>query len=84
MYFRFTWSMKTTSSMDPTDMVKEIKKVLIYYFDFLTFFVFLFFKIFILIIFYLFFRYLKTTIAIMSKESSSCYFVFTVMAGKII
>jgi len=25
---RFTWSMKTTSSMDPTDMVKEIKKVL--------------------------------------------------------
>jgi len=25
---RFTWSMKTTSSMDPTDMVKEIIKVL--------------------------------------------------------
>ncbi|KAK3092537.1 hypothetical protein FSP39_004100 [Pinctada imbricata] len=25
---RFTWSMKTTSSMDPTDMMKEIRKVL--------------------------------------------------------
>ena len=25
--FRFTWSMKTTSSMDPNDMVKEIIKV---------------------------------------------------------
>lgn len=25
---RFTWSMKTTSSMDPNDMMKEIRKVL--------------------------------------------------------
>ena len=25
---RFTWSMKTTSSMDPSDMMKEIRKVL--------------------------------------------------------
>lgn len=25
---RFTWSMKTTSSMDPADMMKEIRKVL--------------------------------------------------------
>ncbi|OCT64935.1 MAP/microtubule affinity-regulating kinase 3 isoform X1 [Xenopus laevis] len=25
---RFTWSMKTTSSMDPTDMMREIRKVL--------------------------------------------------------
>jgi hypothetical protein len=25
---RFTWSMKTTSSMDPNDMIKEIRKVL--------------------------------------------------------
>lgn len=25
---RFTWSMKTTSSMDPNEMMKEIKKVL--------------------------------------------------------
>ena len=25
---RFTWSMKTTSSMDPGDMMKEIRKVL--------------------------------------------------------
>jgi len=25
---RFTWSMKTTSSMDPADMIKEIRKVL--------------------------------------------------------
>ena len=24
---RFTWSMKTTSSMDPADMMKEIRKV---------------------------------------------------------
>ncbi len=24
---RFTWSMKTTSSMDPSDMMKEIRKV---------------------------------------------------------
>ncbi len=24
---RFTWSMKTTSSMDPADMIKEIRKV---------------------------------------------------------
>jgi hypothetical protein len=24
---RFTWSMKTTSSMDPSDMIKEIRKV---------------------------------------------------------
>jgi hypothetical protein len=27
---RFTWSMKTTSSMDPADMMKEIRKVRIY------------------------------------------------------
>jgi MAP/microtubule affinity-regulating kinase len=25
---RFTWSMKTTSSMDPNDMMKEIRRVL--------------------------------------------------------
>lgn len=25
---RFTWSMKTTSSMDPNDMMREIRKVL--------------------------------------------------------
>jgi hypothetical protein len=25
---RFTWSMKTTSSMDPADMMKEIRKVM--------------------------------------------------------
>lgn len=25
---RFTWSMKTTSSMDPSDMMREIRKVL--------------------------------------------------------
>lgn len=25
---RFTWSMKTTSSMDPSDMMKEIRKVI--------------------------------------------------------
>ena len=25
---RFTWSMKTTSSMDPTDMMREIRRVL--------------------------------------------------------
>ena len=25
---RFTWSMKTTSSMDPNEMMKEIRKVL--------------------------------------------------------
>lgn len=24
---RFTWSMKTTSAMDPADMMKEIRKV---------------------------------------------------------
>lgn len=28
---RFTWSMKTTSSMDPADMMKEIRKVYFYY-----------------------------------------------------
>jgi MAP/microtubule affinity-regulating kinase len=28
---RFTWSMKTTSSMDPADMMKEIRKVEPYY-----------------------------------------------------
>ena len=27
---RFTWSMKTTSSMDPADMMKEIRKVRFY------------------------------------------------------
>jgi MAP/microtubule affinity-regulating kinase len=27
---RFTWSMKTTSSMDPADMMKEIRKVMIF------------------------------------------------------
>ncbi len=27
---RFTWSMKTTSSMDPADMMKEIRKVKIF------------------------------------------------------
>lgn len=29
---RFTWSMKTTSAMDPADMMKEIRKVNLYYF----------------------------------------------------
>ncbi len=29
---RFTWSMKTTSSMDPADMMKEIRKVLFFLF----------------------------------------------------
>ena len=28
---RFTWSMKTTSSMDPADMMKEIRKVRNYF-----------------------------------------------------
>ena len=28
---RFTWSMKTTSAMDPNDMMKEIRKVGIIY-----------------------------------------------------
>jgi hypothetical protein len=28
---RFTWSMKTTSSMDPADMMKEIRKVRLRY-----------------------------------------------------
>ena len=41
--------MKTTSSMDPTDMVKEIKKVFINYF----FYIF-FFKFFIILIIYSF------------------------------
>ena len=63
--------MKTTSSMDPTDMVKEIKKVIIKIYLFFIYFIYIF-------------RYLKIIIAIMSNESSSCYFVFTVMAGKII
>lgn len=31
---RFTWSMKTTSSMDPADMMKEIRKVLFYLISF--------------------------------------------------
>ncbi len=29
---RFTWSMKTTSSMDPADMMKEIRKVSIFFY----------------------------------------------------
>ncbi len=30
---RFTWSMKTTSSMDPADMMKEIRKVRFFFLE---------------------------------------------------
>ena len=33
---RFTWSMKTTSSRDPNEIMAEIKKVIIYYLNFIS------------------------------------------------
>ena len=63
---RFTWSMKTTSSMDPADMMREIRKVNSNDRLIDVFFFFLFF----------FFRFLISTIVIMNNERNFSYSVF--------